>query len=92
MEKTFKESLDLLIDQTHEDLDLLFKFASITDKIDIIEARKARKRIGKALERNIPMKPIEHFTDFICPKCQDYELFAHHKYCLGCGQKLDWSD
>lgn len=33
-----------------EDLEVLFKFATINEKIDLIEARQIRKRIAQKLE------------------------------------------
>lgn len=33
-----------------EDLEVLFKFATINEKIDLVEARKIRKRIAQKLE------------------------------------------
>lgn len=52
----------------------------------------------KALEKQIPMKPTEINDEcgyFECPACGDLiyaegARFEEHKYCLSCGQKLDW--
>lgn len=54
----------------------------------------------KALEKQIPMKSTEINDEcgyFECPACGDLiyaegARFEEHKYCLSCGQKLDWSD
>lgn len=52
-----------------------------------------------ALEKQIPKKP--DFVDyncyyFICPCCKNAiyssSNFTDHKFCLECGQALDWSD
>lgn len=52
----------------------------------------------QALEKQIPMKPTEINDEcgyFECPACGDLiyaegARFEEHKYCLSCGQKLDW--
>ena len=50
----------------------------------------------KALEKQIPKKPISYddCEQFVirctCGKCTDTRFF--HGYCTWCGQKLDWSD
>lgn len=52
----------------------------------------------KALKKQIPMKSKEINDEcgyFKCPACGDLiyaegARFEEHKYCLSCGQKLDW--
>ena len=52
----------------------------------------------EALRKQIPMKPTEINDEcgyFECPSCgeliyADGARFEEHKYCLSCGQKLDW--
>ena len=60
----------------------------------------------KALEKQIPKKPIIHTNDIdkdrlaCCPVCYSnvdwtYEGFwrkGNPKYCKNCGQAIDWSD
>lgn len=58
----------------------------------------------KALEKQIPKKPIIHTNDIdrlaCCPVCDSnvdwtYEGFwrkGNPKYCRECGQAIDWSD
>ena len=58
----------------------------------------------KALEKQIPKKPIIHTNDIdrlaCCPVCDSnvdwtYEGFwrkGNPKYCKNCGQAIDWSD
>lgn len=49
--------------------------------------------------KDLPLKPKELDTDcgyFVCPVC-DFTVgytdeYKTHKYCLNCGQKLNWSD
>lgn len=49
----------------------------------------------KALEKQIPKKPIWQKSDFInrlhCPKC-DGIVGVKQPYCDNCGQKLDWGN
>ena len=60
----------------------------------------------KALEKQMPKKPIRHtaWEDFKCPACgsteirpydteySEYDKDCKFEYCSDCGQKLDWSD
>ena len=51
----------------------------------------------EALEKQIPKEPTICDDDvFICPTCKTYifvsDEFESHKFCLNCGQALDWSD
>ena len=43
-----------------------------------------------------PIEPDEEYGTFKCPNCGGLifteDRFETHKYCLLCGQKLDWSD
>ncbi|MGI5927803.1 MAG: hypothetical protein ACOX8A_11630 [Thermacetogeniaceae bacterium] len=52
----------------------------------------------KALEREIPQKPKEideDYSYFVCPICDFTVGYSDeketHKYCLNCGQRIDWS-
>ena len=51
-----------------------------------VEKQKAKK----------PIEPDEEYGTFKCPSCGGLifteDRFETHKYCLLCGQKLDWSD
>lgn len=51
----------------------------------------------EALEKQVPRKPIEVDEDlgyFVCGNCNFTVGYTNekeeHKYCLNCGQKLDW--
>ena len=60
----------------------------------------------KALEKQIPKKPIRHtaWENFKCPTCgsaeivqydteyREYDKDCKFEYCSDCGQKLDWGD
>ena len=71
---------------------------SIT-KDGIIECRET---CHKALEKQIPRKPIENrYPWVICPACggsvyidkvQEHIRNNENTYCEHCGQALDWSD
>ena len=52
-----------------------------------------------AVEKQRPKKPInpdDDYGTFKCPNCNGLifteDRFETHKYCLLCGQKLDWRD
>lgn len=51
-----------------------------------------------ALKKQIPNKPADIDEDlgvFRCPSCNEMiyttDKFTSHKYCLNCGQAIDWS-
>lgn len=44
----------------------------------------------KALEKQIPMKPIID-SENICPYC-GITINEGDEYCFDCGQKIDWSE
>ena len=53
----------------------------------------------RELPEQIPKKPIEPQEDygtFMCPSCRGLiyteDTFETHRYCLLCGQALDWSN
>ena len=50
----------------------------------------------KALERQIPKKPIYGAANIKCPNCEATLLYYFHlfkiDYCDECGQRLDWSE
>lgn len=46
----------------------------------------------KALEKQIPKKPVMDYpTVASCPMC-DEVICPHTEYCPDCGQKLDWGN
>ena len=60
---------------------------------------EARQKAIKALEKQIPMKPIgdlHSVPHYRCPACNSavvlYEDSPKHPCCQWCGQKLDWED
>lgn len=52
----------------------------------------------KALEKQIPKKPIPNSHDMfgikccICPVCSCHVYSTSNNFCQRCGQALDWSD
>jgi hypothetical protein len=72
------------------------------DNPDIVEEGKERMETYQAAEelvnKQIPKKPLNiniagHHT-FDCPTCSKTIIYLddkhRHKYCLNCGQALDW--
>ena len=61
---------------------------------------KLAEKIMKAVEKQIPKKPIsDGWGSYLklCPNCKskeiyDHEKLKHRKRCDDCGQALDWSD
>lgn len=44
----------------------------------------------KALEKQIPKKPIKYKDEIVCPSCKT--LVGSSPYCRYCEQALDWGD
>lgn len=44
----------------------------------------------KALEKQIPKKPIKFKDEIVCPPCKT--LVGSSPYCRYCGQALDWGE
>lgn len=90
-----------------ERLNCLRLYMQITDKNSdskfLDEDYEANAMAIKALEKQIPKKPVNYDKHYYkCPCCnEDLEidddmLFVYDeeppKFCIKCGQKLDWSD
>ena len=60
-----------------------------------IDAELLRLAI-KALEKQIPKKPVYGAANIKCPNCGATLLYYFHSfkidYCDECGQRLDWSE
>lgn len=61
------------------------------------KAKRDIKEALLALEKQVPRRPKnidEDYSYFDCPRCDFVVGYADdketHKYCLNCGQKLDW--
>ena len=60
----------------------------IIQKDNIIECRET---CHKALEKQIPKKPIINNRKIQCVNGHNQPV-QHYKYCPMCGQLMDWSD
>ena len=80
-------------------------FMQITDKNSehkfAEDDYKANEMAIQALEKRISKKVINSYDDTVdenwcsCPICCSglgWYHGKHYKYCMNCGQKLDWSD
>lgn len=64
------------------------------------EAIEAADLAIKALEKQIPKKPIiatnmmTKEKGICCPNCETWynRFYENKKYCMECGQRLKWSD
>lgn len=60
----------------------------------------AYEKAIKALEKQIPKKPKNEYTDNLdittespaCPVCGNQSIDETNKYCSDCGQALDWGE
>ena len=87
---------------SHYDIDIKEEVYSNTAKVD--EILELNKIVCNALEKQIPKTPNYEadgywngelvYDTWICPNCgKDYEVdYDDYKYCLECGQAIDWSD
>lgn len=64
----------------------------------LIEAIEAREILSEHAKKQIPQKPInpdEDYGTFDCPNCGSTiytsDALKDHKYCLSCGQAIDWN-
>jgi len=45
----------------------------------------------KALDKQVPKKPIDNFFDKRCPSCNSiWGITKNEKFCPNCGQAMDW--
>lgn len=90
------------IKQAKKYIDLKRQHKTPTNTIDVCAEYVAIGTVEEcreAVERQKPKKPedVEYdYSYFICPVCgdgiyvsDDYEI---HKFCLNCGQAIDWSE
>lgn len=89
--------MKLELNEVIENLKYLVSDSCTDTQFDYIEEIEIAT---KALKKQIPMKSTEINDEcgyFECPACGDLiyaegARFEEHKYCLSCGQKLDWGD
>lgn len=87
--------MKLELNEVIENLEYLVSDSCTDTQFDYLEEIEIAT---KALKKQIPMKPTEINDEcgyFECPACGDLiyaegARFEEHKYCLSCGQKLDW--
>lgn len=67
-------------------LDQYQTIGTVEECREAVEKQKAKK----------PIEPDEEYGTFKCPSCEGLifteDRFETHKYCLLCGQRIDWSD
>lgn len=56
-----------------------------------------KKNLRELIDKATPKKPIRfknsiYISNPKCPICQTIPHTGNQKYCVECGQKLDWSD
>ena len=83
-------------------IDLTKKHGTIGEMIDECaeyESIGTVEECREAVEKHRPKKPrnIEYdYSYFVCPNCGEgiyvFEDFENHKFCLNCGQAIQWDD
>lgn len=89
--------MELELNEVIENLEYLVSDSCTDTQFDYIEEIEIAT---KSLKKQIPMKSTEINDEcgyFECPACGDLiyadgARFEEHKYCLSCGQRLDWGD
>ena len=73
--------------------------SALTDLLDEYQSIGTPDECREAVEKQKAKKPIEpdeEYGTFKCPSCEGLifteDRFETHKYCLLCGQRIDWSD
>lgn len=87
--------MELELNEVIENLEYLVSDSCTDTQFDYLEEIEIAT---KALKKQIPMKSTEindDFGYFECPACGELIYvdgcrFEEHKYCLSCGQRLDW--
>lgn len=88
--------MEMTIDESIKRLQALLKCVQLSD-----EQKKAISNGIKALEKQIPKKPVRGMDrDMICPSCSaflcwDYNLgdyLFQDEHCIECGQAIEWGD
>lgn len=82
-----------------EDLDNIVEDARVNKSmVGFLNKVHSANTMKEALEKQIPKQVKEldkEYGYFICNTCDHYinysDDYESHKYCLNCGQKLDWT-
>lgn len=58
-----------------------------------IDVCNGNEEIKKRPERDIPLRPykVDNGLSYMCARCNNPVLFPGQKFCIECGQKLDFS-
>lgn len=82
---------------TVEDIQLIFSLCKDLERIvKKYEAIGTVEELKALKEKNEPKKPLHQGFVYACPCCNDEVtigstlLRPNQKYCMDCGQKLDW--
>lgn len=84
---TEKEAIKILQELSLERCETFRFDCGNCDKCKVI---KAYGMAIKALEKQIPKKPVKTRKDIVCPTCKT--LVGSSPYCRYCGQALDWGE
>ncbi len=88
---TYKQTLERIEKQKKaiDGYPVKFMFVGITEDYE---------NVKEALEKQIPMKVIEHNGDFVCgykaAKCKNcnHGVISFDVFCSHCGQRLEWGE
>ena len=98
---TENEAIKIFNDLLDVPCEMLIKYDSVINsekKQALVRLRTAEEFAIKALEKQIPKKPINtcQYVSGCCPNCKKYlsNWLEYNKFmcCPYCGQKLDWSN
>ena len=82
-------SCDFMDDGVYIDMNLLREYE---------DTGLTPEQIAELKERDTAKTPVDADADmgyFVCPKCGAFILaddFGDHKFCLNCGQRLEWEN
>ena len=96
LEETIKTMRDVIDTGNHDKmfLDTYYWLKMLSEYREIGTVEECRE----AVEKQKPKKPTDYDEDlgyFKCPSCGCCIMadeFSDHKYCLNCGQKLEWKE
>ena len=96
LEETIKTMRDVIDTGNHDKmfLDTYYWLKMLSEYREIGTVEECRE----AMKKQKPKKPTDYDGDlgyFKCPSCGCSIMadeFSDHKYCLNCGQKLEWKE
>ena len=98
---TENEAIKIFNDLLDVPCEMLIKYDSVINsekKQALVRLRTAEEFAIKALEKQIPKKPINtcQYVSGCCPNCKKYisDWLEYNEFmcCPYCGQKLDWNE